>query len=114
MRALVLLLLAAATATAGAARAQDLDAQRRAVSELGLLNGQALACRYLDEVRRMKEAVVAHAPQERVFGADFDKATNDGFLRFRREGGTCPAPAVFAGRVDARIEALAASFAGEG
>jgi hypothetical protein len=99
---------------AGAAQAQDLKAQREAVAGLGLLNGQALACRYLDEVRRMKEAVVAHAPQERVFGADFDKATNDGFLRFRSEGATCPAPAVFAGRVDARIEALAESFAGEG
>lgn len=110
MKALVFLL---ALAVGGAAHAQDLAAQRKAVTGLGLLNGQALACRYLDEVRRMKEAVIAHAPQERVFGADFDKATNDGFLRFRSEGGACPAPAVFAGRVDARIEALAASFAGE-
>ncbi len=109
MRALVFLLLVAA----GAVQAQNLEAQRRAVAELGLLNGQALACRYLDEVRRMKEAVIAHAPQERVFGAEFDNATNDGFLRFRREGGACPAPAIFAGRVEAGIEALAASFAGE-
>jgi len=110
MRALVLLLT---VAVGGAVQAQDLEAQREAVAGLGLLNGQALACRYLDEVRRMKQAVIAHAPQERVFGADFDKATNDGFLRFRSEGSTCPVPAVFAGRVDARIEALAASFAGE-
>jgi len=87
--------------------------QREAVSRLGELNGIALQCRYLDQVRRMKQAVIGAAPQEREFGADFDAATNRAFLAFIDKGARCPGRATFEARVGTRIEELNASFAPE-
>ena len=56
------------------------DPRYHAVAELGALNGIALQCRYLDEMRRMKAAVVASAPKERSFGLAFDQATEAAYL----------------------------------
>jgi hypothetical protein len=66
------------------------DPRYAAVSALGELNGIALQCKYLDQVRRMKAAVVANVPKERSFGLAFDQATNDAFLAFIRQGDACP------------------------
>ena len=63
------------------------DPRHQAVKDLGTLNGVALQCRYLDEVRRMKQAVVANAPKQRSFGLAFDEATNQSFLAFIRARG---------------------------
>jgi hypothetical protein len=97
-----------------AAAARDIDVQRAAIARLGELNGVALHCGYLDQVRRMKEAIVRNAPQERVFGADFDSATNRAFLDFIEDGRSCPGSSGFATKVGARIEALEHSFAEKG
>ena len=81
-----------------------------AVGELGALNGVALACRYSQEVSRMKEAVVANAPKERSYGMAFDESTNAAFLAFVEKRQPCPAITGFSSQVDAAIEAMETAF----
>ncbi|MFA7096590.1 MAG: hypothetical protein WC383_08940 [Gammaproteobacteria bacterium] len=88
--------------------------QEQAVEALGVLNGTALHCHYMDEVRRIKSVVVAHAPRTRPMGAVFETATNESYLAFSQEQRACPPPDDFTREVDAAIEALqAASAPGE-
>ena len=89
------------------------DPRYHAVAELGALNGIALQCRYLDEMRRMKAAVVASAPKERSFGLAVDQATEAAYLAGLTERRPCPGPAGFAQRVDAAIATMAGSFEGD-
>jgi hypothetical protein len=87
------------------------DPRYAAVKALGELNGVALQCRYIDQVRRMKAAVVAHAPKERSFGQAFDQATNDAFLAFIKDRKTCPNHDGFTRRIGQQIEAMRVFFA---
>lgn len=88
----------------------DDEPRYRAVSAVGELNGVALQCRYLDQVRRMKGAVVAYAPKERSYGLAFDEATNSAFLAFARRNDSCPVHAEFEQEVGRRIEHMAQTF----
>lgn len=94
----------------GHAAAESMDPRYQAIRDLGALNGVALQCRHIGEVRRMKAAVVAHAPKERSFGLAFDEATNEAFLAFIRERASCPGPEQMALRVGHAIDALAVAF----
>ncbi len=89
----------------------DQDARYAAVDALGEINGVALNCRYVDQVRRMKSAVVDNVPKERSFGLAFDEATNRAFLAFIREARECPGPAEMERRVDQGIDQLRSTFA---
>ena len=89
----------------------DDDRRYAAVEGLGELNGVALQCKYVDQVRRMKSAVVANAPKERSFGLAFDQATNEAFLAFIRKGDACPTRATLERRVGHQIDAMRAAFA---
>jgi hypothetical protein len=89
----------------------DQDARYAAVSALGELNGVALNCRYVDQVRRMKAAVVDNVPKERSFGLAFDEATNRAFLAFIRAARECPGPAEMERQVDQGIQNLHSTFA---
>lgn len=104
---LALSLLSAAAVPALA----DQDARYAAVEALGEINGVALNCRYVDQVRRMKSAVVDNVPKERSFGLAFDEATNRAFLAFIREARECPGPAEMERRVDQGIDQLRSTFA---
>ena len=88
----------------------DTDARYEAVKALGSLNGIALQCKYLDQVSRMKQAVVSNVPKERSFGLAFDQAANDSFLEFIRERSACPGPAGFENDVSQQIELLQQTF----
>ena len=88
----------------------DDDPRYAAVKGLGGLNGVALQCKYIDQVRRMKSAVVANAPKERSFGLAFDEATNEAFLAFIRDGKTCPKHATLERQVGHQIDAMRAAF----
>ena len=90
--------------------AADEDPRYAALAGLGQLNGVALQCKYIDEMRRMKAAVVRNAPKERSFGLAFDQATNGAFLRFIEQQESCPHPEDFTRRVDQRIDVLRAVF----
>ncbi|MCB1801476.1 MAG: hypothetical protein KDI82_07305 [Gammaproteobacteria bacterium] len=88
----------------------DDESRYQAVGALGELNGVALQCRFLDQVRRMKGAVVAYAPKERSYGLAFDEATNTAFLAFARRNDSCPVRAEFEQEVGRRIEHMAQIF----
>ena len=91
----------------------DTDPRYRAIKDLGALNGVALQCRYIDQVRRMKQAVVANAPKERSFGLAFDESTNRAFLAFTAEQAACPSGESFARQVGHQIDEVEAVFAVE-
>lgn len=88
----------------------DADARYDAVKALGRLNGIALRCKYIDQVSRMKQAVVETVPKERSFGLAFDQAANDSFLAFIQEQSPCPGPAGFDIDVTQKIELLQQTF----
>lgn len=87
------------------------DPRYAAVEGLGALNGVALQCKYLDQVRRMKAAVVAYAPKERSFGLAFDQATNEAFLAFARNNEACPTHDGLEREVGHQIDRMATAFA---
>ncbi len=89
----------------------DTDSRYAAVKALGNLNGIALNCKYLDQVKRMKAAVVETVPKERSYGLAFDEATNHGFLAIIRENRPCPSPARFEKKVGDGIDAMKQAFA---
>lgn len=95
---------------AGPAGAADPIAQYDAVKALGTLNGLALHCKYLDQVRRMKAAVVDNAPKERSFGLAFDESTDAAFRTAIDQRQACPGPAGFSAEVGGAIEALRQAF----
>jgi hypothetical protein len=86
------------------------DPRYAAVKGLGQLNGVALQCKYIDQVRRMKAAVVASAPKDRSFGLAFDTATNEAFLAFIQDDAACPAHAELERRIGHQIDAMRAAF----
>ncbi|HEB96855.1 MAG TPA: hypothetical protein ENI96_10555 [Sedimenticola thiotaurini] len=94
---------------AGAASAIT-DDQYRAIGGLGELNGIALHCRYLDQTRRMKRALVEVLPRRRALGQGFDDATNESFLRFIAEKSDCPDKAAFDQRVGEALRVLERAF----
>ena len=97
-------------ATSHVAADTDTDARYDAVKALGRLNGIALQCKYIDQVSRMKQAVVKTVPKERSFGLAFDQAANDSFLAFIQEQNSCPGPAGFEKDVSQQIELLQQIF----
>lgn len=100
--ALSLLLLVAVPAAA--------TSQEQALKALGALNGAALQCRYMDEMHRIKDAVVTYVPRTRSMGILFEEATSESYLALIREESACPPREKFAREVDDAIEALAAAF----
>ncbi len=56
------------------------DAGLTEIRELGLLNGQALACSHTQTASRIKAIMIQHAPKSRRYGEAFEAATNQAFL----------------------------------
>lgn len=88
------------------------DSQYAAIRDLGLLNGVALHCKYLDQMRRMKRALVETLPKRRALGDAFEIATNESFLKFIDEKAACPEKDSFTARVDVQIQVLQEAFSG--
>lgn len=66
------------------------DAGLAEVSDLGRLNGQVLACGYMDAAARIKAAMIQFAPKSRRYGAAFEEATNEAFLsQTKKERSAC-------------------------
>lgn len=91
----------------------DTQARYDAVRSLGSLNGVALQCKYLDQVARMKKAIVESVPKERSYGLAFEEATNNSFLGFIRERRSCPGPAGFEQAVAERIQQMQQLFSSD-
>lgn len=97
-----------------AAQAQTVTApQSDAIRQMGQLNGVALNCRFLQETRRMKKALVLTLPKRRQLGELFDMETHNAFLKFIEDGQSCPGERTFSERVDAAILVLDQAFAAQ-
>ncbi len=108
MRRLALLLLPLTLLAAQPARAADLSPESvlQALTELGRLNGTALACGQKEVVARIKGLVIQRAPKTRQYGEAFEGATQNAFLERSRQGGTCPAAPELARKAEALAEQL--------
>ncbi|RMG29594.1 MAG: hypothetical protein D6721_05690 [Gammaproteobacteria bacterium] len=85
-----------------------------ALDRMGELNGVALACRFDDQMRRIKQALIDTLPKQRRLGARFQEKTNAAFMAFVQAGRTCPSPAGFAREVDRAVQRLEQAYAGAG
>lgn len=56
------------------------DAGLAEVRELGMLNGQALACSHTQAAARIKTIMITQAPKSRRYGEAFEAATSETFL----------------------------------
>ena len=67
------------------------DAGLTEVRELGLLNGQALACSQTQVAARIKAIMIAHSAKSRRYGEVFETATNESFLeQVKKDQAACP------------------------
>ena len=96
------------------ARADGLDAGLAAIDRMSELNGVALACRFDDQMRRIKQALIDNLPKQRVLGARFEEGTNAAFMRFVNAGRPCPSPAQFESEVGLAVEQLRQAYAQAG
>lgn len=100
------LIVVAALLAPLSAVADDVDAGLAAVRQLGVLNGQALACADKDAAAHARVLMLAHAPKTARFGAAYEEATQEGYLAQTRAGGACPEAKILAGRIDAIAQGL--------
>ncbi len=77
---------------------------------LGSINGVALHCGYVGQVRRIKSAIIETVPKQRHYGALFEQATHEGFLEFVEARRPCPTEVTVAADVDAAVERLLQAF----
>lgn len=86
--------------------ADDVEAGLAAVRQLGILNGQALACADKDAAAHAKVLMLAHAPKTARFGTAYEEATQEGYLAQTRAAGACPEAGLLAGRIDEVAQGL--------
>ena len=84
-----------------------------ALMEMGRLNGVALACRYYEQTRRIKQALIDNLPKRRELGQLFDDRTNESFMAFVNSGEPCPSPAEFETGVERAIRWIEQAFEGQ-
>ncbi len=70
--------------------AADRDARLQAIARMGELNGIALQCRYLDQMRRIKQVLIQNLPKQRALGEWFETTTQDSFMAFMQSDRECP------------------------
>lgn len=99
------LALAALTQSASAA-----DQNTVAISELGELNGIALACQQPALVTRARNIIITVAPKTRESGEIFENATNAAYLEQGQGKTACPDTATLAARIAAAEKRLQAAF----
>lgn len=86
------------------------DEGAAAVTELGQLNGIALACKQPALVTRARNAIVTTAPKTRDIGETFENATNAAYLEQGKGKTPCPDGATLAGRIAVSEKRLQAAF----
>ena len=87
------------------------DAQLQAIARMGELNGIALQCRFIDQVRRIKQVLIQHLPKQRALGEWFEHKTNESFTRLLGDNTTCPGLIEFERDLDAASQQLEQAFA---
>lgn len=85
---------------ANPALAEDVEAGLASVKQLGILNGQALACADKDAAAHARLLMLAHAPKTQRFGTAYEEATQEGYLAQTRASGTCPEAKTLDGQIN--------------
>lgn len=80
------------------------------VQALGRLNGEALACKQMALVDRIRIAVVYDAPKTREIGEIFEAATSERFLAMGTDKSACPDGRSLSQQVESGIAAMRAAF----
>ncbi len=106
--ACLLFMLSAASVLAQGAAASPGLAEVRA---LGLLNGEALACKRMALVDRIRQRIIYEAPKTREVGETFEAATTERFLALGKDGSTCTDTRAMAERIEQASQAMRAAFA---
>lgn len=93
------------------------DAGLAEVHNLGVLNGQALACSYRPAAARIKAIMIQHAPKTRRYGEAFEAATNEAFLvQVKKDLAACPDEPALASQAEdwaARLQAAVPAAASQ-
>ncbi len=89
------------------------DEQTQSLEQMGKLNGIALGCRYFDQVKIIKKALVQALPKRRELGRVFESVTDQTYREFVASKAACPAPEAFAAELEAAIESLNQNFSPE-
>ena len=82
-----------------------------AVKALGHLNGEALACKQMALVDRVRTRIVNEAPKTREVGETFEAATTERFLAMGSDQASCTDARNLAERIEQATQALRAAFA---
>lgn len=81
------------------------------IKALGSLNGEALACKQMALVDRIRARIVNEAPKSREIGEIFEAATTERFLAMGSGNAACADGRNLAERIEAATEALRTVFA---
>jgi hypothetical protein len=82
------------------------------VRKLGLLNGEALACKQMALVDRIRQRIIYEAPKTREVGETFENATTERFLALGKDESACTDARTMAERIEQTGQAMRAAFAG--
>ncbi len=77
--------------------------QLDSISKLGELNATALQCSYVEQMQRIKQALILNLPKQRALGDWFENSTNTAFLSFISGGNNCGSLAIFTLKVDEAV-----------
>lgn len=86
------------------------DEQNQSIEQMGRLNGIALSCRYFDQVKHIKKALVEALPKRRELGRAFEAVTDQTYREFIANKSTCPTAEAFAADVEMTIQTLKQRF----
>jgi len=92
-----------------AALATD-DEKLSAIAEMGHLNGIALQCKYLEQVRKIKQVLVLNLPTERALGDWFEQKTSASFMDFMKDDSSCPGLIGFDKELDVAVKNLETAY----
>lgn len=95
------------------AQAQTAMSGEAAVRTLGRLNGEALACKQMALVDRIRIGIVHEAPKTREIGEIFEAATTERFLEMGQSQTACPDGRNLSQQIETAIGALRAAFGGQ-
>lgn len=86
------------------------DQQNQSIEQMGSLNGTALSCRYFDQVKHIKKALVQALPKRRELGRQFEAVTDETYRGFLTNKTPCPSAEAFTKEVEAGIQQLNQAF----
>ncbi len=103
---LALMLIASGVAYPQSPATPDAQRVRDAITQLGELNGQALACSLPDSASAARALMLQHSPRTPEFGALFEKSTEAGYSGQLTHRSPCPS----ATELTVRLEVIAVAL----